>query len=55
MALKETIGGSSTIITPHGSVNYNGGLYFSSSPSGNIRIRLNELVLRSPNTTSKLT
>jgi len=55
MALKETIGGSSTIITPHATVNYNGGFYMSQSTNGNIRVRLNEFMLRSPNTTSQIT
>ena len=55
LALKETIGGSSTIITPHATVNYNGGFYMSQSTNGNIRVRLNEFMLRSPNTTSQIT
>ena len=56
LSIKESIsGGSTTHIRPHSSYNYNGGFYQSSCPGGNTRIRLNEFVLRSPNTTSQIT
>ena len=58
MALRETIGGTSTDIRPYagGNKTYAEGIYIASIGAGqNIRARLSEQMLRSPSTTSEIT
>lgn len=56
IVIKESIsGGSTTNILGSSGSHYSSGLYFSSYPSSNYRIRLSEFALRSPNTTSAIT
>ena len=55
MCVKESIsGGSTTIIESSGDA-YGSGLYFASTVSSNVRSRLFESILRTPNTTSAIT
>ena len=56
IVIKESIsGGSTTDIIGHSSSHYATGLYFSTYPSSNYRVRLVEFALSSPNTTSAIT
>ena len=55
MCVKESIsGGSTTTIESSGDA-YGSGLYFPSTVSSNVRVRLFESILRTPNTTSAIT
>ena len=55
LGIKETISGGATTTISGSTNNYSGGWYTQSNFTGNIRLRLVEFFIRSPNTTSQIT
>jgi hypothetical protein len=55
IGIKETISGGATTTISGSTNHYSGGWYTQSNFTGNIRLRLVEFFIRSPNTTSQIT
>jgi hypothetical protein len=55
IAIKESISGGATTTISGSTNHYSGGFYTQSNFTGNIRVRLVEFFIRSPNTTSQIT